>query len=107
MSVRMRIVQQFSVRHEREFMELEKRFAELEESRPNFSKGRRLQPIAGPEPSHTLVWEGDFPDLEAAREALDFFAGDAEHQTLFKRQSCWIDQARVEFYRLLEFGRQE
>jgi hypothetical protein len=100
----MRIIQQFSVRHEREFMELEKRFAELEASRPDFPQGRRLQPIAAGEPCHTLIWEGDFPDLEAARRTLDLFAGDAAHEALLQRQSRWIEKVRIEFYKALDFG---
>jgi hypothetical protein len=103
MSVTMRIIQRFDASREREFMELEKRFAELEASRPDYPKGRRLQPLAAAEPCNTLIWEAEFPDLEAAHRTLDFFAGDAGHEALLRLQAPLFQQVRVEFYRNLEF----
>jgi hypothetical protein len=103
MSVTMRIVQQFDPAHEKEFMALEKQFAELEGRRPDYPKGRRLQPISGALPSHTLIWECEFPDLESARAALHLFEGDAEHEALAAKQSPYFTNVRVEFYENLEF----
>jgi hypothetical protein len=99
----MRIVQQFDPSHEREFMALERQFAELERRRADYPKGRRLQPISAAEPCHTLVWESEFPDLEAARAALRLFEGDAEHDALAEKQSPYFRHVRVEFYTSLEF----
>jgi hypothetical protein len=104
MSITMRIIQQFDASREKEFMELERRFARLEASRPDYPKGRRLQPIAAAEPCNTLIWEAEFPDLEAARRALDFFAGDDAHEELLEKQVCLFKNVRIEFYRNLEFG---
>jgi len=103
MSVTMRIVQQFDAPHEREFMELEKKFAALEASRPDYPKGKRMQPLSGAEPCNTLIWECEFPDLQSARAALDFFQGDAAHEGLFRQQLPYFKQVRVEFYENLEF----
>jgi hypothetical protein len=103
MSITMRILQRFDARHEKDFMELEKQFAELEAARPDYPKGRRLQPVAAAEPCNTLVWEGEFPDLESAHKVLDFFAGDAAHEALLEKQIQFFEQVRVEFYRHLEF----
>jgi hypothetical protein len=103
MSVTMRIIQQFDAAHEREFMELERKFAELETARPDYPKGRRLQPIAGGEPCNSLVWECKFPDLNAAFKVLDFFAGDGAHEALLQKQLPFFKQVKVEFYRNLEF----
>ena len=103
MSVVMRILQTFDARHEREFMELERRFAALEVRRPDYPRGRRLQPIAAAAPCNTLVWEAEFPDLDAARAVLAFFQGDAEHEALFRQQSPLFRDVRVEFYELLPF----
>lgn|GEM_PF-2296210 len=61
MSVTMRILQQFDVRHEADFMELERKFAELERRRPDYPKGRRLQPISATMPCNTFIWECEFP----------------------------------------------
>ena len=98
MSVTMRILQRFDVRHEKEFLELERQFAELEQRRPDYPKGRRMQPISGMLPCNTLVWECEFPDLDSARAALAFFEGDAEHEELFRKQSRFFEEVRVEFY---------
>lgn len=103
MSVTMRIIQRFSAAHERDFMALEKQFAKLEVARPDYPKGRRLQPISGREPSNTLVWECEFPDLSMAYKTLDFFAGDPAHEALLQKQQPFFEQVRVEFYRELEF----
>jgi len=103
MSVTMRIMQQFDVRHETDFMELERKFAELERRRPDYPKGRRLQPISAVAPCNTLIWECEFPDLETARAALDFFHGDDEHEALFAKQVEFFEQVRIEFYQNLDF----
>jgi hypothetical protein len=103
MSITMRILQRFDARHEKNFMDLEKCFAALEAARPDYPKGRRLQPLAATEPCNTLVWECEFPDLESAHRVLDFFAGDAAHEALLQRQIQFFEQVRVEFYRNLEF----
>lgn len=102
MSVTMRIVQRFDPCHEREFMELEREFARLEAERPDYPKGRRMQPISGGHPCNTLLWEAEFPDLEAARSALDFFHGDAAHEKLLAKQLPYFKDVRIEFYRNLE-----
>jgi hypothetical protein len=102
MSVTMRIIQRFDARHEREFMELEREFAKLEAERPDYPKGKRMQPISGREACNTLIWEGEFADLEAARKALAFFEGDAAHEALFVKQLPYFKDVRVEFYSNLE-----
>ncbi|HVN79553.1 MAG TPA: hypothetical protein VMW38_11195 [Terriglobia bacterium] len=103
MRVTMRIIQRFTAPHEREFMALEKQFADLEAARPDYPKGRRLQPISGGEPCNTLIWECDFPDLNMAYKTLDFFAGDSAHEALLQNQLPFFEQVKVEFYRKLEF----
>ena len=103
MSVTIRIIQQFDPSHEKEFMALEKQFAALESRRPDYPKGRRMKAISSTEPCHTLIWEGEFPDIQKARAVLDFFAGDAEHERLLVQQSPYFWQVRVEFLDNLEF----
>lgn len=103
MSVTLRLVQRFEMRNQKEFLELERSFAELERRRPDYVKGRRLRPIAGPEPVNTLIWEGDFPDLKAARDWLDFSGGDSEHESLYVRQAPFFEAVRIEFYEKLDY----
>lgn len=103
MSVTMRIMQQFDVRHEKEFMDLEKKFARLEATRKDFPKGRRMKPLSGMLPCNTLMWECVFPDIQSARKALSFFEGDASHEKLFRKQVRYFEQVRIEFYENLDF----
>jgi hypothetical protein len=94
----MRIVQRYRITAEKEFWELEARFAELERRRPDFPKGRRMKPISGGEPVNTLIWECEFPTMEAAHKTLAFFDGDPEHEALFKLQGPLFEEMRVEFF---------
>lgn len=103
MSVTMRILQQFDPANERAFMELERKFAALEAARPDYPKGRRMKPIAGEQPCNTLVWQCEFPDLNAAQAALSFFEGDTAHEALFVQQVPFFRQVKVEFYENLDF----
>jgi hypothetical protein len=73
MSVKMRILQTYDPAHEADFLALEKKFAVLEKRRPDFPQGRRFKPVASSLCTHTLVWEGEFKDLNAAHAALNFF----------------------------------
>ena len=102
MSVTMRIIQRFDASHESEFMELEKQFAALEAERPDYPKGRRMQPISGAEPCNTLIWECEFPDMRARAPRSDFFHGDAAHEELLAKQLPYFEQVRIEFYQNLE-----
>ena len=103
MSVTMRIIQQFDLVHTDEFMNLEKKFAELEAKRSDYPKGRRMQPISASEPCNTLIWQCEFPDIQSARAALDFFHGDAEHEKLFALQSPFFKSVRIEFFENLDY----
>jgi len=103
MSITMRIIQQFDVRYEKEFMELEKLFAKLEAKRKDYPKGRRMKPISGLLPCNTLIWECEFPDIQSARNALSFFEGDKEHEKLFKKQVPFFEKVHIEFYENLDF----
>jgi hypothetical protein len=102
MAIVMRFVQRFQPDKRQEFMELEKQFAELEQ-RGILPRGQRMAPLAGREPTNTLVWESTFKDLAAAEEALKALEHGEEHQKLFERQVPFFEDAWVEFYEVLEF----
>ena len=104
MSIRMRIIQRYDITKEKEFLALERQFMELERRRPDFPKGVRLKPLAATEPTNTLIWEGTFPTLDAAKRVLEFFSGDAEHEALFARQLPLFVEQRIEFYEVLFEG---
>ena len=103
MSVTLRVVQNYDIGHEKEFLELERSFAELERRRPDYVKGKRTKPISGPEAANTLIWEGEFPNLKAAGDWLDFVSKDAEHDKLFARQQPFFNSVRIEFYENLDY----
>ena len=103
MSVTMRIIQQFDATKEKEFMDFEKKFADLEKARPDYPKGKRLQPISGNEPCNTLIWQCEFPGIEEAYKTLDFFNGDSSHEKLLEGQLPFFKQVKIEFYKNLDF----
>ena len=98
MAVIMRIIQQFDASHEQEFMEMEKKFAELEARRDDYPNGTRMQPISSTEPCNTLIWQCEFPDIESAHKTLDFFHGDDDHEALLEKQLPYFKNVRIEFY---------
>ena len=100
----MRIIQQFDLVNEKEFMDLEKKFDELEKGRDDFPKGKRMQPVSGSEPINTLIWQGEFKDIQSAYSALDLFSEDQDHEELFSKQGRLIKQIKIEFYKVLDFN---
>lgn len=103
MSITMRIMQRFDPTKEKEFMELEKKFSELELARPDYPKAKRMQPVSAGEPCNTLIWQCEFPDIQSAYEVLDFFSGDDAHEALFKNQLPYFKDVKIEFYKNLDF----
>lgn len=95
--IRMRILQRFDAGNEAEFMRLEREFEKLELTHKDFPKGRRFCPISSALPSNTLIWECDFPNLDAAHAVLKFFAGNPDHEALAVQQRPFIKDVRIEF----------
>jgi isocitrate dehydrogenase len=104
MGIVMRIIQQFDPKHEQEFMALEQKFDELEKSRPDYPKGKRMQPISASEPVNSLIWQHEFDDIESAYKTLDFFSGDEGHEILFQQQVEFMKKVKIEFYKTLDFA---
>jgi hypothetical protein len=100
----LRFVQHFRPADEAGFMALEAKFAALERRRADFPKGRRLKPYAGRESSHTLIWECEFPSLDAAQRGLDHLASSPDHARLLKKQIPFFLEAWTEIYEVLELG---
>ncbi len=103
MSVTMRIIQQFDATKENEFMDFEKKFADMEKERPDYPKGKRMQPIASGEPCNSLIWQCEFQTIGEAYKTLDFFNGDAAHEKLLEGQLPYFRQVKIEFYKNLDF----
>lgn len=103
MGIVMKISQQFDPAQEDAFMQLEEKFHQLELARPDYPKGKRMQPLSANEPMNTLIWQYEFKDLETAYATLNFFKGDEGHEELFRQQVAFIKKARIEFFRTLDF----
>lgn len=101
----LRFVQRYRPENRGKFMELEARFAAMEQRREDFPKGRRVQPYAGRETTSTLIWECEFPTLRAAQEGLALIEADPEHEKLFEQQVPYMEEAWTEIYEVLEFGK--
>lgn len=84
-------------------MTLEKKFSELEKNREDFPKGKRIQPIASSDSCNTLIWQGEFPDIDSAYKVLDFFKGDEAHELLLKEQLPYFKQVKIEFFKCIEW----
>lgn len=83
-------------------MAWERQFAELEREHPEFPKGRRLQPLSGREPRHTLIWEAELPSLAAVSETLATLSGSAEHDRLLQQAAPTMIDSYTEIYEVLE-----
>ena len=99
----LRFVQRFRPADERAFMALERQFAALERRGRGLPKGRRSRPYAGREPAHTLIWECEFPSLEAVQQALGRLASDPDHERLLRRQLPYFQEAWTEIDEVLDF----
>jgi hypothetical protein len=97
----LRFVQRFRPADEQAFLALEARFAALER-RKGLPRGRRSRPYAGREPLHTLIWECEFPSLDAAQQALARMGADPDHEKLLKKQIPYFLDAWTEIYEVLE-----
>ncbi len=98
----LRFVQRYRPADRAAFMELEKKFAAMEQRRADFPHGRRCQPYAGKEPTNTLVWECTFPTLAAAQDALAQIESDPEHAELYRQQVPYFFDAYTEIYEVLD-----
>lgn len=99
----LRFIQSYKPAHRREFLALESQFEELEHNSKTLPKGRRSQPLAGSEPTNTLIWECEFSSLAEVQEALASFDNDPEHARLFEQQAPYIVQVRTEILERLTF----
>ncbi len=83
-------------------MSLERHFAELEQSHAEFPKGRRLQPLSGREPRHTLIWECEMPSLAEVNDAMATLSASADHDRLFLKQAPAMVDSFTEIYEVLD-----
>jgi hypothetical protein len=97
----MRLVQRFQAAKKREFIDLERQFAQLE-ARGILPKGERMFPLASRDPGNTLIWQSRFPTLKAAHDCLQQFEASPEHNELAQKQAPFFEDTWVEFYEILD-----
>ena len=100
----LRFVQRFRPADERAFLALEAQFAALERRQRDFPKGRRLRPYAGRESAHTLIWECEFPSLQAAQRGLECLSSSRDHARLLKKQIPYFLEAWTGIYEVLDLA---
>lgn len=101
MAYKLRLVQYFKAGKVKEFMDLERKFIALEETVPEFPKGRRFIPYSGKEPVNALIWESDFATIEEVQQALFFLENDSRHADLHNQQLAYFLDSFVEIYQSL------
>jgi hypothetical protein len=99
MSYKLRYVQIFKQEFAKEYLAIEKKFEEYEQTNPEVPKGKRYIPCAGRDASNTLIWECEFSSLEEAQRAQAFFISDSRHEDLFQQQAKYILGTYTEIYR--------
>lgn len=102
MTYRLRFVQHFKEPNRKEFLELEKKFIELEQTIKEFPKGKRFMPLTGRDPGNTLIWECDLSSFEEVQKALDFLEQDTRHTDLHDAQLPYFVDCYTEIYRSFE-----
>ncbi len=99
MSYKLRFTQKFKQEFINEYLELERKFEQLEKETPEFPKGKRYLPYIGRESSDTLIWECDFPTLHEAQHALALMLADNRHEELFAQQARYILGTHTEIFK--------
>ena len=99
MSYKLRFVQVFKQENIKEYLSIEKQFAEFEKAHPGAPKGKRYLAYSGRDASDTLIWECDFATLEEVFKAQAFFLTDSQHEELYQTQSAYIVKTYTEIYR--------
>jgi hypothetical protein len=102
MAYLLRFVQKFRPDQKDAFLELERKFIQLEQSEPEYPKGKRYMPYSGRESTNTLIWECEFATLATAQEALAFLEKDARHEGLYRKQVPYFLEAYTEIYESID-----
>lgn len=103
MAYLLRFVQRFETQYRQEFLDLERRFVELERDEPGLPRGRRYLASFGREPQNTLVWECEFASLTSALDGVATIASHPRHDELFALQVRYITESYTEVYEAFDF----
>jgi hypothetical protein len=98
----LRFTQEYQPAHHRAVLELEAQFKELERRQPDFPQGRRYQPLASGEATHSLIWESEFASLADLQKALEKIETHPKHTELLAKQSPFFTTMRTEIFKTLD-----
>jgi hypothetical protein len=98
MAYKLRFIQRISQKDKGDFLELEKKFMEIERMNPGMPQGRRFLPISAKEPTNTIIWECEFDTLEALVRQFQSIYEDASHEELLQKQVLFMEDSHVEIY---------
>ncbi|MBE3102541.1 MAG: hypothetical protein IMZ47_09790 [Firmicutes bacterium] len=98
MAYKLRFVQKISQKDKSSFLELERKFIELERNNPNMPQGKRYLPISGKEPSNTLIWECEFETLEELLKQFNTIYDNPDHEELLQKQVLYMEDSYTEIY---------
>lgn len=96
---KLRFVQEIKKGNQERFLELEKKFIELEMKDSDMPNGRRYIPIMGKEPTNTLIWEAEYETLEETMRALETIEANDEHAALLAEQIGCMRRTWTELYK--------
>lgn len=98
----LRFTQEYQPAHHQAVLDLEAQFKELERQQPDFPQGRRYQPLASGEATHSLVWECEFASLADLQKGLEKIEGHPKHTELLAKQSPFFTTMRTEIFKTLD-----
>ena len=97
MAYLLRFVQRIDTAHREDFLAVERQFARFEREH-NMPRGRRYLPVSGQQPTNTLIWECEFPTLEALTQQLTAIYAHPEHERLLAQQLPYMQDCYTEIY---------
>ena len=98
MAYKLRFVQKFEKAKKEQFLQIEKKFIDLENAEPDFPIGKRFLPKTGREAINTLIWEAEFRNMEDAISALQKMEESSLHNAIFSEQVKYMTDTYTEIY---------
>ena len=98
----LRFTQEYLPAHHQAVLELEAQFKDIERQQPDFPQGRRYQPLASGEATHSLIWECEFASLGEIQKALEKIEDHPGHTELFAKQSPFFTTMRTEIFKTMD-----
>lgn len=96
---KLRFVQEIKKEYQDRFLEIEKKFIELEEKDPSMPRGKRYLPVMSKEPTNTFIWEAEYETMEKAMRMLQAIEDNDSHTALLAEQIGCMARTWTELYK--------